>query len=180
MARPQIVLDIIEVQKKVKIHKEHAIDFVKWMQEKGFHISIDGLVDMDRVIAGKRLAEYYKEYRAKMKRVEKPEPSSDWNRCVDADVKLDDKFLNKLLGMPIPEQFLQQYLAELGHDRYAELKSKILDLMSEHKSCTLRQLCQKLQENVVDILVILMILAQKGKIEVWQNEPFDEVFISNI
>lgn len=178
MTRPQIVLEINQVLEKVKILKEHAVDFVKWMQAHGITISLDGLVNMDRIIAGKRLAEYYQEYRKTLKHTEDFEGSDPlWNKQVDMETSLDNTFLNEFLGIPLPEDFLSGYLSQIGEDTYENLKSKILAFMEQHQSCTLREMCLKIQENVVDVLVITLLLAQKGKLNVWQNEPYGEVFI---
>lgn len=178
MDRPQIVLDIIEVQKKVKVLKEDTIRFIDWMRSKGIQIGYGDLKNMDKVIAGKRLAEYYQEYRKNLKHVEPKAVSSDWNKQVDAEVKLDDKFLNKFLGLPLSPQTMQEYLKEMGEDRYSELKRKVIAYLHRKRSCTLREMCLELRENVVDMLIVTLILAQSGKIDLWQNDPFNDVFIA--
>jgi len=179
MTQPQIVLEINEVLKQCKVLKEHTIQFIDWMQSKGISIEYGDLKSMDKVIAGKRLAEWHREYREQHKNDPEPNPpSSDWNRQVDVDVKLDSQFLNEFAGLPMPEDMMQDYLAQMGKDRYTEIKSKVLLFMSEHRSCTLRELVQDTGENVVDMLVITLLLAQKGKLSVWQNKPYSEVFIA--
>lgn len=176
MTLPPQLEQINEVLEKSRQLKQDTIGFVKYMQGIGFHISLDGLQNLDKIIAGKRLAEYYQEYRKQLKNKPEPNPpSSDWNRCADVDVKLTAEDLHKLTGMPLPERFS----FELGEDRYAEIKSKILKYISEHKSSTLRELSEKLEEEVYDIFSICLILAQKNKISMWQNEAYKEVFITS-
>ncbi|UCH01712.1 MAG: hypothetical protein JSV20_07655, partial [Candidatus Bathyarchaeota archaeon] len=95
----------------------------------------------------------------------------------EAFVELEQKLTPVLPAPPVIHEF-DQFMIDI-ENRIEELFQKILGYVKKEKRITLSKLTFGLKKfEAIRIFLLVLFIASKEKIRIWQEEAFGEIFIS--